>query len=564
MHKYTFALFLFFSLIFPASCFRAMPDLSGSDCYGYGEDCECNDADSGFNDSGRPEADSDSDSDSDTDADNDSDNDIDADYDTDSDTDSDSDSDTYELTGNLVWVKSAGSSHPERATDVGVYADGSSIITGTYYAGTVFGEGEPDETHLPPAGSDRIFTARYNADGTLRWARHEGGSGDSIGTAVAALSDGSALITGGAAGTMRLKGQDAGACSPDYGYKDIFLMKYDRYGSEEWIIKAGGPEYDMGMDVASYPDGSSVVTGFFSGVAIFGEGEQTCIRSQGEKDIFIARFSPFGKLVWVRKAGGTGDQSANSIAVFDDGSFLITGSYENQISFNLSENIEATLIPAEEKDIFVAKFNESGYLEWVAIAGGEADDEGLNAGIMNDGSIYVTGYFRDEAVFGRGNNNSVSLVSAGNKDVFLARYSKSGNFLWAQRGGGDYTDVGHGIALSPDGDVVITGFFCGGHATFGTGDAEQSIEPIKDNMSIFAARYSSSGTLRWLKRMGGSNPTLYKKTIESGYGAQFTKQGYVMITGACGYEAVFGLDEPGQTIISTKSATDIFISKLKP
>jgi len=60
-----------------------------------------------------------------------------------------------------------------------------------------------------------------------------------------------------------------------------------------WAAQAGGSSYDYGYGITSLSDGSSIVTGEFSGTASFGD---TTLSSAGgeQDDVFIARLSPNG------------------------------------------------------------------------------------------------------------------------------------------------------------------------------------------------------------------------------------------------------------------------------
>jgi len=66
--------------------------------------------------------------------------------------------------GDLVWMKQA---TVTAGNAVAGYPDGSSVVVGSFVGSGVFGSGEPNEATLVSAGSNDVFVARYNADGTL-------------------------------------------------------------------------------------------------------------------------------------------------------------------------------------------------------------------------------------------------------------------------------------------------------------------------------------------------------------------------------------------------------------
>ena len=67
----------------------------------------------------------------------------------------------------------------------------------------------------------------------------------------------------------------------------------------------------------------------------------------------------------------------------------------------------------------------------------------------------VTGIFEGTASFGSG----ISLTSAGSWDIFVAKVSSSGAWVWALRAGGSSYDSGWGISALADGSAVVTGGF---------------------------------------------------------------------------------------------------------
>ena len=55
-----------------------------------------------------------------------------------------------------------------------------------------------------------------------------------------------------------------------------------------WAVSPGSTAYDIGYGVSTLADGSSIITGVFSGTATFGS---TTLTSAGSYDVFVAKFS---------------------------------------------------------------------------------------------------------------------------------------------------------------------------------------------------------------------------------------------------------------------------------
>jgi len=101
------------------------------------------------------------------------------------------------------------------------------------------------------------------------------------------------------------------------------------------------------------------LTGKFRGSAIFGKEEtnETVVNSEGEEDIFIAKYDLNGALLWVRTAGGYGIDSAYGITVLPNGDIKMTGSSSGGAIFGEDEPEEIALAGHGGGDIFIAEFS---------------------------------------------------------------------------------------------------------------------------------------------------------------------------------------------------------------
>ncbi len=391
--------------------------------------------------------------------------------------------------GELLWATNAGGTSEDSGRGISTLSDGSSVVTG-YFSGTaVFGAGESNETTLVAAGSSDIFIARYNADGTLARAK-----------------------------------------------------------------RAGGTDEDYGTGISTFLDGSSVVTGFFSDTATFGANElnTTTLVSAGSQGMFIARYNDDETLVWAKSAGGTISVQGLGISTFLDGSSVITGVFHGTAVFGAGESNKTTLVSAEV-DIFVARYNADGTLAWAKRAGGGSLDLGTGISTFSDGSSIMTGSFLGNAIFGPGEPNATTLVSAGVDDICIARYNADGTLAWAKRAGGTQEDLGGGISAFSDGSSVVTGGF-GGTATFGPGEPNTTTLVSAGSQDMFIARYNANGTLAWAKSAAGTG-------TDYGSGISTFSDGSSIMTGYFTDTAVFGVGEASETTLVAAGGYDICIAR---
>ncbi len=395
----------------------------------------------------------------------------------------------YNPDGTIAWAKRAGGT--ERCAGLGIttLSDNSTIVTGCFEGTATFGKGESAETALVSGGDKDIFIAHYNPDGTIAWAKRAGGIQDDVGYGITALSDNSILVTGSFMGSATFgKGESSETALDSQGQEDIFIVHYTSVGTVAWAKRAGGTNSCVGWGITALSDNSFLVTGYFYGTATFGKGEinETVLVSDGESDIFIARYNPDGTIAWAKRAGGTNYDFGYGITTLSDNSFVVTGVFRGSATFGQGESAETTLVSDGSSDIFVVRFNPDGTVTWGKRAGSSSFDRGYGITSLTDDSTVVTGYFTETATFGEGEINESVLVSDGNDDIFVARYNTDGTIAWAKRAGGTSGDAGWRITTLSDNSTVVFGDL-GDTATFGEGEPNETVLVVSDG--IFIARY---------------------------------------------------------------------------
>lgn len=329
----------------------------------------------------------------------------------------------------------------------------------------------------------------------------------------------------------------------------------------EWATRAGGsrPNLEVGRDVSVMPGGHSFVTGAFSGTAVFGsdDSNRTTLTSAGDGDIFVAKYDRDGSLLWARRAGGMGNDEGFGIATTPRGEVYVTGRFIGTAVFGPGEPNQTTLTAAADDDIFVAKYDRDGSLLWARRAGGVGENEGLSIAATPRGDTYVTGNFSRVAIFGEGESHETVLTSAEGSDIFVAKYDRNGNVLWARSAGGSFSDEGRGIATSPQGGSLVTGPFQG-KTVFGPGELNETTlmaARFGSASDVFLAKYDRDGALLWAKRAGGPLPAVAQSLA-------VTPRGESYVTGGFQGTATFGPGERNETQLTADgSSSDIFVAK---
>ena len=291
-----------------------------------------------------------------------------------------------------------------------------------------------------------VTLSSYRFDGVHRWSDVFGGASGDFGQSVAVDPSGNAVVTGSFNNEVDFGG---GLLSSASTSSDIFIAKYSPSGGHLWSQRFGGTGSDVSLSVAVDTDGSVVVAGYFNTTANFGGSSLT---SAGGIDIFVAKYSSSGQHLWSRRFGGSGNDYPRTVTIDSSGDILVTGEFVNTLNFGGS-----SLTSAGNSDIFVAKYSPLGQHLWSQRFGSTGVDVGYGIAVDVNNDVLVTGYFSNTANFG-----GSSLTSAGGYDVFVAKYSPSGQHLWSQRFGGSGYDYGRAIAVDQNtGEAIVTGYFQG-------------------------------------------------------------------------------------------------------
>jgi len=432
-----------------------------------------------------------------------------------------------------VWSERFGGDGKTCDEGYGVAVDdrGDFVVTGFFEGDVDFGDGP-----ISSEGYTDVFVVKRDATGAHVWSVGFGDAGQySTGLGVAIDADGCVVVTGKFGGEIDFGGGPLVA----RGSSDVFVVKLDADGEHLWSRRFGGEDVDIGSDVAVDDDGNVFLTGQFRELVDFG-GE--LLASAGDHDMFVAKFAANGVHLWSRRYGGAAKDLANAIAVDGWGDAVVTGSFQGTVDFGGGSRTSAGY-----HDIFLLKLDANGNHAWSHSFGGVVNDHGHGVAVDGGDNLLVTGEFRGTADFGGG-----PLTSAGNEDVFVARYDAGGTHQWSRRFGDAYfAQAGFDVAADADGGAIVTGWFWG---TVDLGGGTLTSAGEKD---AFIAKYDAVGAHLWSDRFGDTG-------WDAGFGVDTDVAGNTIVTGAFEVSVDFG----GGTLVNpggpSFGCTDIFAVKFGP
>ena len=359
----------------------------------------------------------------------------------------------YNSSGALQWAWRAGGNSPnwDVGRGIGVDTNGNVYVTGGFYGPADFGH-----TNLAgsPAGREEFFLAKYDSAGTVQWVRPSAGGSRVYGTGLAVDSAGNCYALGyaGNGATPITFGTTNLLSTNTTGYS-AFLVKYDNSGTIQWGQLLGSPGFTYATGVAADAVGNVYVRGTFSPRMTIGTNNLVVGPPGSTKNMFVAKFSNFGALLWVQQPKGGEVSGEGGVAVDPAGNVYATGDFSGTLSF--STNVSLT--SGGSHDAFLAKYSSAGAILWPRQAGG-----GTNLG------EYV-GWYVDVALDAKGNVYPAGFVSAsgaapsGPPVAVVAKYDPLGTLQWACGG----SPFAMKCAVDSAGNCFLAGWYQG-TATFGT------------------------------------------------------------------------------------------------
>ncbi|MBF2002470.1 MAG: SBBP repeat-containing protein [Synechococcales cyanobacterium M58_A2018_015] len=338
----------------------------------------------------------------------------------------------FAANGSLLWRRSIDTPGADVAFDVAVDDLGNYYVTGA----TVTGSGT--------ATNSDVFVTKYSSDGTQQWIRTIATTVNVVGVNRNALDAGLGIALDG--GNLFVSGLVGAFPLPALGKG--FIAKYDA-ATGTLATDFGGSgtgRVEFGTDATAATDlvvsnGILYTTGI-SGAAVSLSGGS--IRPSGG-NAFVAAFSgASGSTLWNQSlSSGTTQDYARGIAV-SGADVYITGQTSGTLP---SGSTAANTFTGGRSDAFVAKYSNTGALQWVRQFGTNGIDEAQGIAVDSSGTIYVTGE-SDRALFG---------TSFGRTDAWVAQYDSSGNRTGGTQFGTDREDEAYGITVDAAGNVYLAG-----------------------------------------------------------------------------------------------------------
>jgi hypothetical protein len=331
-------------------------------------------------------------------------------------------------------------------------------------------------------GAYDAWMARVDANGALLWIKNYGGLGDDNLRGIQDSGDGNFIVIGHTNSTESTLGTNWG----DY---DIWVMKITPTGDVLWSRKFGGSGADFGFSVQPTADRGYVCAGRTSSSNGQVSGQH------GGADAWVFKINSEGTMQWQRCLGGSGDETALSLAATGDGGGVMAG----QVG---SSDGDLSGVPRlAGKDMWVVKLTPSGSsatIDWQrADLGGGGEDIATSVQVVSNEAIVAF----QVSTTSNSTDGKVAKLSMGTG-------SPTGTSILL--GNSQRDEINY---LQPTSD--------GGYILAGTTEST-NVPGYKGASDAWVIKLNASLNVEWQKAFGGSG-------IDQGNCIRPLDQGYILV-----------------------------------
>ncbi|UUC44155.1 T9SS type A sorting domain-containing protein [Flavobacterium cerinum] len=386
----------------------------------------------------------------------------------------------HSFSQDILWEKSYGGKHAEFLADVLPTPDYGFLLVGSSLSD------KNGNKQMASSGNFDYWLWKMDEHGSPEWQKSFGGSGMDFLQNVQLTSDGG-FILGGT--SLSSKGEQKKEDSR--GQQDLWIIKLDAKGSEQWQRTIGGSGQEELACIRRTKDGGYIV----GGSSASGKSGDKTEDNYGNLDYWIIKLSSDGKIEWQKTYGGKGLDQLRTVEQTLDEGYIIGGYSNSPASGNKqSDNMGAG-------DYWILKTDKNGLVQWQRTLGGDGDDN-LTALIQCQTGGYLLG--------GSSNSNPSRDKSRANgkgTDFWLMRLDQDGQTIWQETYNYGKTDLLTSIIENPDHTFLI-----GGHAATEVGDGKKDKKDINDYIAL---KINDKGEELWSKTVGSDGEDILSRLVET-------------------------------------------------
>ena len=235
------------------------------------------------------------------------------------------------------------------------------------------------------------------------------------------------------------------------GLTDVFVAKFSQDGNLLWSTFFGGSNYDIATGIALDSYNNVIISGYTKSTN-FPLLNGYQSQNLGSYDGFLAKFTTDGKLLFSTYIGGSNNEFAEGVTVNNQNEIFIVGDTAST-DFPLKNPWYSSTFTGTEM-IFISKYDSQGVLISNTLIGGNNIDAPYCITSDSNGNIYIAGE-TNSADFPVVNGYQNTLN--GSYDGFISEFNSTGHLVFSTYLGGSNTDLIYGIAVQSN-NIDVVGY----------------------------------------------------------------------------------------------------------
>ena len=199
------------------------------------------------------------------------------------------------------------------------------------------------------------------------------------------------------------------------GQQDMYLIKTDNQGNEQWSQTYGEATFEFGISAQQTSDGGYILCGAYSGL--------------GNDTLALIKTDQSGNEVWNRRFSGSVNRDVGQfVQETSDGGFIAVGF--TGVSFM--------------EDIFIVKTDINGNLLWNKVHASLGREFAVGVRQTGDGGYIIVG--------------ETDAKGFGGKDLYLMKTNSLGDTTWTKTFGTSAQEIGRSIFITSDNGFILLGY----------------------------------------------------------------------------------------------------------
>ncbi|MCH7658637.1 MAG: SBBP repeat-containing protein, partial [Bacteroidetes bacterium] len=382
------------------------------------------------------------------------------------------------------WAKTFTGTGWNRVTAITSDTSNNIILAGAFDKSCDIGQSHYNSRNF----HDQVLV-KYDSTGTVLWTKHFSSNLYTETGAILTKENGDIIL----AGTFRDSLLVDGSLIQSSKVSALFIASLAPAGNIKWLkILAAAPGIHANS-ICKDGAGNIYLSGSFREQTGFPTGQLT---SKGQSDIFLAKVSPAGNMLWVKQIGGKGNDQPQRVLWYNQNIFL-AGNYNRDIE------VPVSLTSSEYGKSFIIKFSETGQLISTKTLAGNNKNLITGMTIDREGNIYTAGKFNKQLEPEQGQFFNTATVAG-----FVIKYSNNLNYKWTRIITEGEAYCLSGVTTDNNNRLFLTGTFreqliCN----------TETLENNTGNPYIFLLEYNSYGEEQWVKRFKGSTDYIPKTVM---------------------------------------------------